>query len=101
MERRKLLKDEIAEGLASLDSWVAEADTVKRRYEFENFAQSLRFVNKVGEIAEEADHHPDIYFGWGYAEIAFTTHDRGGVTDLDLHMAKRTDSLFALGKTGT
>jgi len=42
----------------------------------------LAFVNRVGEIAEATDHHPDITFGWGYAEISTTTHDRDGITDV-------------------
>ncbi len=93
MERRKLASNEIEEGLSGLPGWSAAGDTIKRRYEFNNFAESLEFVNKVGAIAEEADHHPDITFGWGYAEIATTTHDRGGVTDVDLALARRIDEI--------
>lgn len=93
MERRKLGTGEIEERLNDLQGWALAGDTIKRRFEFENFAQSLAFVNKVGAIAEEADHHPDIIFGWGYAEIAFTTHDRGGVTDVDLELAKRVQDV--------
>jgi 4a-hydroxytetrahydrobiopterin dehydratase len=62
---------------------------LKRRFEFGNFAESLDFVNRIGVIAETENHHPDITFGWGYAEIAFTTHDRGGITDVDFALAKR------------
>ena len=65
---------------------------------FGNFAEALAFVNKVGEIAEAADHHPDIKFGWGYAKIETTTHDRDGVTDHDLALAKQIDDL---SKTAT
>lgn len=93
MERRKLTADEVAAGLGQLGNWTTEGDVIKRRYSFENFAESLAFVNKVGEIAEDMDHHPDITFGWGYAEIATTTHDRGGVTDVDLALATRIDSI--------
>lgn len=93
MERRKLSTQEIEASLSALPAWSADGDAVKRRFEFKNFAESLEFVNKVGAIAEEADHHPDITFGWGYAEIATTTHDRGGVTDVDLALAKEVDNL--------
>lgn len=89
MERRKLSPDEVEDNLKSLDGWTADGDSIKRRYKFENFAESLEFVNRVGAIAEEADHHPDITFGWGYAEIATTTHDRGGVTDVDFGLAEK------------
>lgn len=93
MERRKLSADEVTAGLGQLDNWASDGDAIKRRYSFENFAESLAFVNKVGEIAEAMDHHPDITFGWGYAEIATTTHDRGGVTDVDLALAGKIEEL--------
>ncbi len=89
MERRKLSSEEIAVKLGELEGWTTDGDTIKRRFEFKNFAESLEFVNKIGAIAEEADHHPDITFGWGYAEVATTTHDRGGVTDVDFALAER------------
>jgi 4a-hydroxytetrahydrobiopterin dehydratase len=66
---------------------------LSRRYEFANFAEALAFVNRVGEIAEAADHHPDITFGWGYAEISTTTHDRNGITDVDFALASKIDAL--------
>jgi 4a-hydroxytetrahydrobiopterin dehydratase len=93
MERRKLSPDEVLKKLDSLGGWAADGNAIKRRFEFGNFAESLEFVNKVGTIAEDADHHPDITFGWGYAEIATTTHDRGGVTDVDLALAGRVNEI--------
>jgi len=93
MERVKLRPSEIAKDLRSLKGWRAEDDMLKRRYKFANFAEALQFVNQVGEIAEAADHHPDITFGWGYVEITFTTHDRGGITDFDIAAAKRVNEL--------
>ena len=93
MERRKLSREEVEERLKGLPGWSAEGDTISRRFEFDNFAESLEFVNRVGAVAEEADHHPDITFGWGYAEIATTTHDRGGVTDVDLALARKINEI--------
>ncbi len=93
MERRKLSPEEVVDRLKSLEGWTSEGDSIKRRYKFENFAESLGFVNKVGAIAEEADHHPDITFGWGYAEVTTTTHDRGGVTDVDFDLADKISGL--------
>ncbi|NOT46259.1 MAG: 4a-hydroxytetrahydrobiopterin dehydratase [Acidobacteria bacterium] len=89
MERRKLTPDEVKDALNRLEGWTGGDDAIKRRYEFKNFAESLAFVNKVGAVAEELDHHPDITFGWGYAEIESTTHDRGGVTDIDVALARQ------------
>ncbi len=93
MERRILNEDELNAALETLDGWTAVEKMLKRRYEFANFAASLAFVNRVGELAEAADHHPDITFGWGYCEIALTTHDRGGITDVDVALARGIDGL--------
>ena len=93
MERRRLSEDEITEALAGVNGWVVEGDFLTKKLKFSNFAESLDFVNRVGTVAEAADHHPDITFGWGYAEIKFTTHDRGGITDVDLAIAKQVDEL--------
>jgi 4a-hydroxytetrahydrobiopterin dehydratase len=93
MDRVKLTAVEVEERVALLRGWRAEDDSLRRRFAFKNFADSLDFVNKVGTIAEAADHHPDIAFGWGYAEIAFTTHDRGGITDVDFAMAEEVNLL--------
>ena len=62
-------------------------------FNFKNFAESLAFVNKVGEIAESQDHHPDITFGWGYAEFQITTHDAGGLTRKDFALAKKIEAI--------
>jgi len=92
--RRELITDEaLAASLKTLDGWVAEENQLRRQYKFDNFAEALAFVNRVGELAEQADHHPDISFGWGYANLVLTTHDRGGITDVDIALAQKIDSL--------
>ena len=93
MERRILKDDELSAAVATLNGWRSEGELLKRRWEFANFAEALAFVNRVGELAEAADHHPDVTFGWGYCEIALTTHDRGGITDVDIALAKQIDGL--------
>ncbi|HQU83340.1 MAG TPA: 4a-hydroxytetrahydrobiopterin dehydratase [Pyrinomonadaceae bacterium] len=93
MERKKLDETEITARLQGIEGWKAENDILSKRFEFKNFAESLEFVNRVGEIAEKHDHHPDIYFGWGYAEINLTTHDRNGITDFDFAVANEIESL--------
>lgn len=91
MERKKLSAQEIERHLSEVSGWKVGNDILSKRFEFENFARALEFVNKVGAIAERFDHHPDICFGWGYAEINLTTHDRGGVTDFDFAVAREID----------
>ena len=93
MERRKLSDEEVAAGLGKLSGWTAENDRLLKEFKFADFASALLFVNKVGAAADKLDHHPDIRFGWGYAEIATTTHDRGGVTAFDLALAAEVDAV--------
>ena len=93
MKRELLAPDELTSALTHLDGWKASDNHLTKRLEFPDFAESLAFVNLVGELAEAADHHPDITFGWGYAEIRLTTHDRGGVTDVDVELGSKIDVL--------
>ncbi len=93
MARKKLNTDEIEENLKNLDGWKVSGEKLKKRFEFQNFIESLEFVNKVGAIAEEKDHHPDIAFGWGYAEFEITTHDVGGLTHNDFELAAQIEKL--------
>lgn len=93
MERKKLTAEEILARLGELDYWKVFEGKLLKKFKFTNFAESLAFVNKVGEIAETHDHHPDIIFGWGYAEIYLTTHDAGGLTISDIAVAKEIDAL--------
>ena len=93
MERKILGPDELSAMVDRLAGWSVGKNELRRRYEFANFAESLAFVNKVGALAEAADHHPDMTFGWGYAELVLTTHDRGGVTDVDIALAKQIDQI--------
>ncbi len=93
MKREKLTDEELQSGLATLPGWTADGGKLIKKFKFDDFASSLKFVNEVGELAEAADHHPDITFGWGYAEFAITTHDRGGITPLDIDLAKKIDAI--------
>ena len=93
MERKKLSDEEIERRLLDLDEWEAENDNLKRHFEFENFAEALAFVNRVGALAEERDHHPDVLFGWGYAEFFITTHDVGGITARDFELAQAIENI--------
>ncbi len=93
MERKKLTAEEILSNLAELNYWKVIDNKLLKRFMFTNFAESLAFVNKIGEIAETQDHHPDIKFGWGYTEIYITTHDAGGITLKDFALAKQIDSV--------
>ena len=93
MERKILDTEQLTEALKTLDGWTADGKLLKKSVKFDNFAQALDHVNRVGALSEAADHHPDITFGWGYADITLTTHDRGGITDVDVALAGKIDKL--------
>jgi len=93
LKRKKLSAEEIETNLAGLNDWTVSSDKLSKKFEFANFAESLSFVNRVGELADARDHHPDILFGWGYAEFFITTHDAGGITARDFDLAMAIDSL--------
>ena len=93
MERKILDAEQLTTALQTLNNWKVDGRMLKKRLEFKNFAAALTFVNQVGALAEASDHHPDITLGWGYSEIALTTHDRGGITDVDVALAGKIDLL--------
>jgi 4a-hydroxytetrahydrobiopterin dehydratase len=64
-----------------------------KKYKFKNFLESQIFINRVGEISENEGHHPDILFGWGYAEIKITTHAIEGLSENDFILAAKIDQL--------
>ena len=65
-----------------------------RNFIFKNFINSQNFINKVGEISENENHHPDISFGWGYAKIIITTHAIEGLSENDFILAAKIDQVF-------
>jgi len=67
---------------------------LEKKFKFKNFIESQKFVNEVGKIAELEGHHPDIFFGWGYARISITTHAIEGLSENDFILAAKIDDLF-------
>ena len=77
-----------------LTGWeVVNEHHLLRRYDFPDFVQALAFVNKVGALAEEQGHHPDILLTWGKAEITLWTHKVDGLTESDFIMAAKVDKI--------
>jgi 4a-hydroxytetrahydrobiopterin dehydratase len=76
------------------DQWRREDDQIVRDLEFKDFAEAMAFVNRVADLAEEANHHPDILVhGWNKVRLTLTTHSEGGLTENDFEMARRIDGL--------
>ena len=77
-----------------LTGWqVVEAHHLRREFRFKNFREALAFVNRVGEVAEEQGHHPNISFTWGWAELEIFTHAIDGLTESDFILAAKVDQL--------
>ena len=68
---------------------------LEKNFKFKNFLDSESFINKVGEISENENHHPDISFGWGYAKIVITTHAIEGLSENDFILAAKIDQIFS------
>lgn len=83
----------IAENLKKLNNWSLEMNSIAREFTFKDFKEALEFVNKVGEIAEERQHHPDILLTYGKVRISSTTHSEGGLTSKDFELAQEIDKL--------
>ena len=69
---------------------------LSKKFEFENFLKSQDFVNEVGKVSEKEGHHPDISFGWGYAEIKVTTHAIKGLSENDFILAAKIDKIISV-----
>jgi len=89
----KLNASEIDSSLASIPNWQRNGDVISRTFQFKDFPATMKFVNAVAELAEEAWHHPDIDIRWNKVTLALTTHDAGGLTEKDFALAKKFDAL--------
>ena len=90
---------EIHKYLKMVDGWKVKNDESNifyliKEFKFKNFSESQKFINKVGEIAEAEGHHPDIWFGWGYAKIKIFTHAIKGLHESDFILAAKVDKIF-------
>ena len=84
---------DIKSRLVSVPDWQIESGELVRTFLFKDFLASLAFVNKVGEIAEGAGHHPDIDIRYNKVRLALVTHDAGGITQKDFDLAAAADKL--------
>lgn len=83
----------IARWLSDAPAWARDGDTLTRTYTMKDFSAAIAFVVKVGILAEKMDHHPDISIAYRNVTLRFSTHDAGGITELDLAGAKGADEL--------
>ena len=89
----KLSDDAIAQGLGG-SLWKREGEAIVRDWTFADFKEAMAWVNRVADLAEEANHHPDIsVHDWNKVRLILSTHSVGGVTQADLDMSRRIDAL--------
>ena len=88
----KLAAEDIDQKLAQFPDWSASGDAIQRTFNFPNFVDAMAFVNSVADLAEQAQHHPDILVRYSKVTLTLSTHDAGGVTDKDFDLAKRIDA---------
>jgi 4a-hydroxytetrahydrobiopterin dehydratase len=86
---KRLDDAEIESRMARVPGWQRRGDELTRRFEFADFEGSLAFVNRVGELAEAMNHHPDIDIRYAAVTLSLTTHDAGGLTERDFAFAEK------------
>ncbi len=70
-------------------------EMLSRTFSFDNFSSAMAFAGRVGEVADAADHHPELIVAWGRVTVLWWSHDHGGITDRDISLAETTDRLYS------
>ena len=90
-----LTSEEINSRIIELSGWAFKENQIGKEFQFKDFPEALTFVNKVGEFAEELNHHPDILLhSWNKVNITVSTHNKGWVTENDFQLAKKINDLL-------
>lgn len=94
MAREKLEANVVREALASLEGWTLAADgnAIKRSFTFRNFSEAFAFMTRVAMAAEKLDHHPDWANVYKTVDVTLSTHDAGGLTELDFKLARKMNA---------
>ncbi len=91
----KLTDDQIEAALKAVPEWGEVGGAIQRTYPFKDFASSMKFVERVAQIAEADQHHPDILIRYNKVTLTLSTHDAGGITSKDFALAGKCDALHA------
>ena len=90
---KKMSEAEIKAALAETPEWSGVGETIQKTFQFADFMESMRFVNRVAEAAERGQHHPDILIRYNKVTLTLATHDAGGITQKDFDLALAVDGL--------
>ncbi|MFQ6607242.1 MAG: 4a-hydroxytetrahydrobiopterin dehydratase [Fidelibacterota bacterium] len=89
----KLTAEKITSELKRLPGWKFMNNCIVKEFTFASYMAGIAFVNQVATLAETHNHHPDLGVGWCRVKVSFTSHDTGGVTERDIHMAQEVSHL--------
>lgn len=90
----RMADDELAVALSALPLWSGDGDGLHRTVELPNFRDAVAAIVAIADVAEEMDHHPDVDLRWRTLHLSLVSHSAGGVTELDLELARRIDALL-------
>ena len=93
-KRDKLGQSDIQAFLAAHPGWETAGDALARTFAFDRYPAGIAFAVEVAFAAEKRDHHPDLTVQWGKVRVVWSTHDAGGLTQVDLEMAELTEQLY-------
>ncbi|MFO7777445.1 MAG: 4a-hydroxytetrahydrobiopterin dehydratase [Nitriliruptoraceae bacterium] len=85
--------DAVRARLADLDGWELEGDAIRREFTFDGFREAIDFINRIADLADEANHHPELTNVYSNVTVVLTSHDAGGVTERDLALAAAIDQV--------
>lgn len=93
MAAKKLTDAQIQENLAQVDGWTIENGKLHKEFQFDNFVSAFGFMTQLALVAESMNHHPEWFNVYNRVTIDLTTHDAGGISDLDFQWAKQADAI--------
>jgi 4a-hydroxytetrahydrobiopterin dehydratase len=88
----RLNQNEVRSRLSALSGWELDDGEIQKKYRFADFREAMTFVNRVAELAEAADHHPDIEIKYNSVKLELSTHSEGGLTEKDFALATQIDA---------
>jgi 4a-hydroxytetrahydrobiopterin dehydratase len=91
----KLTEEQIAQHMKTLPEWELGSDRIKRTFKFEDFVSAFGWMSSAALVAERMNHHPEWRNVWATVEVELSTHDAGGLTELDMKLAAAMDALAA------
>ncbi len=92
-EAAKLTETQIGEAVAALDGWELRDGKLHREFKFKNFVEAWAFMSRVALLAEKMNHHPEWFNVWNTVRIDLSTHDVDGLSNLDVELAKKINTL--------